>query len=71
MPTNAGKLLKSMESYGNQWKSVDMETMEIYGKLWKTMEIYGKLWESMEIYGKLWILWKTRIYGNLWKSMEN
>ena len=71
MPTNAGKLWKSMESYGNLWKSIDMETMEIYGKLWKTMEIYGKLWESMEIYGKLWILWKTRIYGNLWKSMEN
>ena len=38
MPTNAGKLLKSMESYGNLWKSVDMETMEIFGNLWKTMD---------------------------------
>ena len=36
----------SMESYGNLWKTVDMETIDPRATPWKTIAFCGKLWES-------------------------
>ena len=56
--------INGMETYGNLWKSV-----EIDGHIWKSMEIKMQSMEikveSMEIYGDQWK--SVEIYGDLWK----